>query len=552
MRRSFAASVLLPSAIIAVALLLLLWGFFPLTRLAKWGISLLILAISAAVIWSRWQQHNAVSENDGLLLCEVQDGPIVLVCGEKLDALFGDHAIRVTSQGNWYRTGNIDATRKRVEQIWRYSPRQAGRLAVMYCLLADALQDEGRLRAALKSLRQQLQRLTELTGLSLPLVLHCQFSGPTTPWIISRGSETCVTDENGNLIRFDRWQRQKNNITCVPVIQQAFAFIRHKLLDELQTPDRLSPPLFPVAIALRMGAPVEPLSLWAQWLQRRAAVQLPRSAHYLPLSAAFVDPLLPMLAPLAVSVQESGPARRVTLILLCCTLAALAFSVNNNRQLIAQTGVALQRWHAIPMDNYQPKAQALSMLTQQALLLERWQRQGEPLRYGLGLYPGQRLWLVLQQAIDSYIPPPTHASAKPAPQNVLLDSLALFGSGQYALKNDANRLLVNSLAGIKARPGWLIVVSGHTDNTGNPQFNQALSLKRAEAVRNWMRDIGDMPESCFAVQGYGESRPLAGNDTAEGRALNRRVEISLVAQADACRVPGVTSPSSQDDGGSEN
>jgi outer membrane protein OmpA-like peptidoglycan-associated protein len=68
-------------------------------------------------------------------------------------------------------------------------------------------------------------------------------------------------------------------------------------------------------------------------------------------------------------------------------------------------------------------------------------------------------------------------------------------------------MLVNSLVGIKAKPGWLIVVSGHTDNTGNPQLNQTLSLKRAEAVRDWMRDTGDVPESCFAVQGYGESRP---------------------------------------------
>jgi hypothetical protein len=40
-------------------------------------------------------------------------------------------------------------------------------------------------------------------------------------------------------------------------------------------------------------------------------------------------------------------------------------------------------------------------------------------------------------------------------------------------------MLVNSLVGIKAKPGWLIVVSGHTDNTGNPQLNQMLSLKRA-------------------------------------------------------------------------
>lgn len=57
-----------------------------------------------------------------------------------------------------------------------------------------------------------------------------------------------------------------------------------------------------------------------------------------------------------------------------------------------------------------------------------------------------------------------------------------------------------------------------------------------------------MPESRFVVQGYGESRPIATNDTPEGRVLNRRVEISLVPQADACQLPGVTPAPSQDDG----
>jgi outer membrane protein OmpA-like peptidoglycan-associated protein len=159
------------------------------------------------------------------------------------------------------------------------------------------------------------------------------------------------------------------------------------------------------------------------------------------------------------------------------------------------------------------------------------------------------------EAIRSYVPPPLPPEPQPKPKPVAkiirLDSMSLFDSGKYDLKPGSTKMLINSLVGVKARPGWLIVVSGHTDNTGNPQLNQTLSQKRAEAVRDWMRDTGDVPESCFAVQGYGESRPVATNDTPEGRALNRRVEISLVPQANACQIPGKHPASSQDDGASQ-
>jgi outer membrane protein OmpA-like peptidoglycan-associated protein len=94
--------------------------------------------------------------------------------------------------------------------------------------------------------------------------------------------------------------------------------------------------------------------------------------------------------------------------------------------------------------------------------------------------------------------------------------MALFDTGKSTLKPGSTKLLVNSLLGIKAKPGWLIVVAGHTDSIGNDKSNQQLSLKRAEAVRDWMRDTGDVPESCFAVQGYGASRPVASNETPEG------------------------------------
>ncbi len=124
-----------------------------------------------------------------------------------------------------------------------------------------------------------------------------------------------------------------------------------------------------------------------------------------------------------------------------------------------------------------------------------------------------------------------------------LDSLSLFDVGKFTLNAGSTKMLVTALIDIKAKPGWLIVVAGHTDITGDAQANHILSLKRAEALRDWMLSTSDVSPTCFAVQGYGATRPIADNDTPDGRALNRRVEISLVPQADACQVPDVKTAS---------
>lgn len=125
--------------------------------------------------------------------------------------------------------------------------------------------------------------------------------------------------------------------------------------------------------------------------------------------------------------------------------------------------------------------------------------------------------------------------AIPAP--VRLDSLALFDAGSAELKPGSTKVLINALVGIKAQPGWLIVISGHSDDRGDREQNLQLSHARASAVRGWMQRMGDIPDSCFAVQGVGASQPISSNDSASGRAANRRVDINLVPQAGACERP---------------
>jgi outer membrane protein OmpA-like peptidoglycan-associated protein len=78
---------------------------------------------------------------------------------------------------------------------------------------------------------------------------------------------------------------------------------------------------------------------------------------------------------------------------------------------------------------------------------------------------------------------------------------------------------------LEKTPEAVVLLAGHTDNTGTEKYNDGLSLRRAEAVASYLTAELGIPPNRLTVKGYGESAPLATNDTAEGRAMNRRVEI---------------------------
>ncbi|WP_395300304.1 OmpA family protein [Enterobacter sp. ECC-175] len=546
MRKSVIFSVVLHTLAGVATLLWLLWSFIPVGNVMKGLGTLLLVGLACWTVLKNCRrgdpESDASAESVDLPLLDNQ-GPVVLVCGDRLDALFQEQPLRKTAQGWWLRAGDVSRLTDVVRSIQVQFPRQIGELSVMYVCQPDLHQDEAVLRSTLKTLRQQIKQIHSLTGFTLPVVVSAEFSGPETPWVLVRGDKPVVYAENASPQALIDWQQEGENVEVLPVLGQAFSFIRNTLLDELEKSDRLTPPVHAFAVAIRLGSVnPETLSVWSGWLCSRTCLRFSRKANSPAPASQFPDAVLPLLTPFASLVQGGQRTRRLVLLMWLCALVALGMSALNNRDLIRQVGTDLQRWNAIPMNHYGPKAESLAVLKQDALLLERWQRQGEPVRYGLGYYPGQRLWLAVQQAIDTWVPPPAPKPVQ-VPKIVRLDSMSLFDTGKWALKPGSTKLLVNSLVGIKAKPGWLIVVAGHTDSTGDDKSNQVLSLKRAESVRDWMRDTGDVPESCFAVQGYGESRPIATNDTTEGRALNRRVEISLVPQANACQLPGATTAS---------
>ncbi len=82
---------------------------------------------------------------------------------------------------------------------------------------------------------------------------------------------------------------------------------------------------------------------------------------------------------------------------------------------------------------------------------------------------------------------------------------------------------------MKENPNIVIQISGHTDNLGTEAYNQKLSEDRARAVYTYIISKNISDDRVSSV-GFGESRPLASNDTEEGRALNRRVEFVIISK----------------------
>ena len=99
-----------------------------------------------------------------------------------------------------------------------------------------------------------------------------------------------------------------------------------------------------------------------------------------------------------------------------------------------------------------------------------------------------------------------------------------FDTDKATLKDESTTVLEQVLALLEARPRLQLVVAGHTDAEGSDAHNLTLSGRRAEAVVAWLVEHGVDAER-LRSEGHGESRPVANNDSGEGRALNRRVEL---------------------------
>ena len=87
---------------------------------------------------------------------------------------------------------------------------------------------------------------------------------------------------------------------------------------------------------------------------------------------------------------------------------------------------------------------------------------------------------------------------------------------------------IDNLAGVmKQYPDLNVVIEGHTDSVGTAEYNKKLSQERADAVKKYMVEKGGIDANRIKAIGFGEEKPIASNDTDEGRQQNRRVEAAV-------------------------
>jgi outer membrane protein OmpA-like peptidoglycan-associated protein len=120
------------------------------------------------------------------------------------------------------------------------------------------------------------------------------------------------------------------------------------------------------------------------------------------------------------------------------------------------------------------------------------------------------------------------ASATASAKSIVADDLK-FNDSTAKLAADSSTATSRLATILKAFGSAKLKIEGHTDNVGDPEDNKKTSLARANAVKDALVDAG-VPADRITTAGAGEEGPIASNDTEEGRAKNRRIQLSIVSK----------------------
>lgn len=111
--------------------------------------------------------------------------------------------------------------------------------------------------------------------------------------------------------------------------------------------------------------------------------------------------------------------------------------------------------------------------------------------------------------------------------NLIMPGNIIYATGNAAINDNFYEVLNSVALVLKEYDKTIVAIAGHTDNVGSSSSNQSLSQQRAQSVASYLKTRG-IVDARIDVIGFGETQPVADNNTAAGRELNRRVELTLV------------------------
>lgn len=471
--------------------------------------------------------------------------PLVLVASTTetlLQHAFRSGAVRVTDTAIWVRVSDPARLPYLADSLKRWREGQ-GPDAVALLVDADAANDQATFMGVLRRWRSSVGEASRAVGYPVPacVAVYANERRPTSdecPWfgvsgssgiVLATLSETIATRlaaYAGMAIPEEREARTHRAARLDAAAQWTSAVVLPILTDEQRGTRAMN--ICAVGLLAVAGYPAHD-SLLAKYLSGITALRLPvnqpdaapegtgNAARY-PLPESLIRGIAaqPVRRPLARALAHGFLA----LVALFC--AAAAASAWQNRNLVERVNNDMARYRAIPANMDAARVDALGAVKRDRDKLNSYASDGVPPRLGLGFYRAAPLLPVVNELIAGYQPPEPPASM------IELSSLSLFKSGSAVLNPGSNRVLVSALELIKAHPSKRVLIAGHTDSVGDPRSNQLLSEARAGSVRDWLADASGISPTRFAIQGYGDTRPKASNQTEAGRAANRRVEITLV------------------------
>ncbi|WP_416051106.1 OmpA family protein [Cupriavidus basilensis] len=515
--------------------------------LAAFTIGLALLAIIVATRRVRARQSasqpvlQAVDASlDGLPRGIRRNTPLVLAIGDASGApplAFGEDLVRITDAAIWVRVDDPTRLAHVADALKRWRAGQ-GPDAIAYLIGADQAHDAAALNAGLRRWRSAIGEASRGVGYGLPVcvavyaeeVTRSHGAPEDSPWFGVTGTKVLqggtlpaqiaalVLQYGQAALPADREARMHRAARLDALARWACGALLPALLDNQRGSRQVHIAAF--GVTATEGIPATD-SLYGRFIEQATALTRNAKAGHrarYPLPDALIRGVA--LQPVRRALPRALAHAFAWLAVAFC--AAAAASAWQSRALVARVVGDMARYRAIGPEHDAARVDALQAIKRDRDELAQYARVGVPLRLGLGFYRGAGLLTPLHALIAAYQPP------APPPSTIELDSLSLFKSGSAALNPGSNRVLIGALEMIKAHPYKRVLVAGHTDTAGNPRSNLKLSEARAASVRDWLADAAGLPPTRFAIQGYGDTRPKAANDTEAGRAANRRVEITLV------------------------